>query len=69
MTPGTAPVAVSQPLPGEVISAMWNPGRTALLVVVRTGPGSTQIFVVYLNGRIADVTGQARGSTAVHWSR
>ncbi len=65
MSPGSAPVAVSQPLPGEVISASWSPSRTALLVVIRGG----QTLVITLDGQIADYTGRVHGSTAVHWSR
>jgi hypothetical protein len=68
MSPGGTPVQVSQALFGEVISAVWNPSRTALLVSLRSNAG-IQAVVVTIDGRVLDYSGRARGSAALHWTR
>ncbi|MEP7285920.1 MAG: hypothetical protein ABI947_09145 [Chloroflexota bacterium] len=68
MWPDQTPAQVTPLLSGEVVSAAWNPNRTALLVVLRTAQG-IQAKVIGIDGNITDYTTQARGSTSVHWAR
>lgn len=65
-TPGGIPVGVSDPLDGDVISAEWNPARTAVLVVLRMTRG-VETKVVTLDGRIVDYTDAARGLPGARW--
>ncbi len=65
-SPGSAPVQVSQVLPGTVLTAEWSPTRSALLVVLNTDQG-IRIKAIALSGAILDYTGLADGSSAIHW--
>jgi hypothetical protein len=60
---GSAPIPVSEALPGEVVSAEWSPSRTALLVHLRT-PNGPQSVVVGINGTMNVLTNSA---SSVHW--
>ena len=68
MWSGQAPAQISQPLPGEVLAALWNPARTSLLVILRNDQG-VQTKVVSIDGSVVDYSEQAQGGTSAHWAR
>ncbi|MEP7287397.1 MAG: hypothetical protein ABI947_16695 [Chloroflexota bacterium] len=68
VSPGGVPAAVSPVLSGEVLTAQWNPTRTALLVTLR-GLSGLQTMVISLDGTTTDYTAQTHGTAAVHWVR
>jgi hypothetical protein len=61
-TPGAQPVRVSPPITGQIITAEWNPERTAVLVTVHGG----QLWLVRTDGAVQNIT-PANGSDAAHW--
>jgi hypothetical protein len=63
---GGQPTPVSEVLPGTVVSAEWNPSRTALLANLRLADGRLQTVVVASNGGITYIN---NGSINSSWRR
>lgn len=63
---GGVPQQVSIPLEGAVLSAEWNPARTALLVNLRAYDGSLRAAIMSINGGITYLTS---GSAFTSWRR
>jgi hypothetical protein len=63
--PNAQSVGMSAPINGQVITAEWNAGRTAVLVTAQTGTGQ-QLWLVRTDGQIQNITPNA-GFDAAHW--
>ncbi|HRE49734.1 MAG TPA: hypothetical protein PLD47_18570 [Aggregatilineales bacterium] len=63
---GSAPQPVSDALPGEVLSAEWNPGRTAILVNLRGYDGVLRVAILRVNGQITYLEATTPGAS---WAR
>jgi len=46
---------LSPPMPGQVLAAAWNPGRTAVLVAAQDGP-ARRLWLVRTDGAAQDIT-------------
>ena len=64
--PGGAPVQVSGLITGQIVTAEWNAGRSAVLVTVQTGAGY-RLWVVRPDGTAADTTPTTGGIGSAHW--
>jgi hypothetical protein len=63
-TPGVGAVALMrQEIPGTVLSAVWSPSRTLLLIHSQDG-GRVRSFVADLNGNLRELP---IGSPLIHW--
>jgi hypothetical protein len=64
--PGGVPVQMSGLITGQIVSAEWNAGRSAVLVTVQTATGY-RLWVVRTDGTAADTTPTAGGVGSAHW--
>lgn len=64
--PAAQPIRVSQVIDGQILSAEWNPERTAVLVTAQTGSGQ-RLWVVRTDGAVRDSTPTGGSLGAAHW--
>jgi len=64
--PGGMAVPGSGLITGQIVSAEWNAGRSAVLVTVQTAAGD-RLWVVCTDGTSADTTPTTGGVGSAHW--